>query len=511
MEIGNIKVNLPKIKSVQTEINKPLANLNEPIKDSFESSIDTRFRNLEYKPIYEMAQDLGDKDFSKKVKKAIAQLPNGIAPDRFKQNEYEPKKEFSLVVTKKSDNYNERLTNMYYDVGNTFTFDAKTAKMISKTHKELVIEKNGEDKEAFLVTKTEDLKNNIVVTKKEKYNEENNELLLQEQRVVKKDKNGKMLREEVMTPSQIKGMYDIKYTYANGKTKDVVKSTIDPKTGIKTIKKDMKSEDGTRTEFLYEDDPTGNRIIDYKITNKDGKILMKNSQSFEILGENHFISSKNGRKYEIKTDEAQLTVKDMQSQKEASIQFEKKCKGKKNIIIETLKKIPGEELFETIASTKKLRSCNDALDSYFSPLTKKIKVGNDMFVFLHELGHAKDAQNQKGFFDAFRKSRLYTDNKDIQNQFFEERETFNKYHTDAERDNMKYFVQSKGHYAGELGGFSEAIAETNALVNTYTDEKVKSLSPRTQYLQQHFPKTIAKICDAMNWKEDLNAIEYYGT
>ena len=33
----------------------------------------------------------------------------------------------------------------------------------------------------------------------------------------------------------------------------------------------MRSSNGTRTEFLYEDDPNGNRIIDYKITKPDGK------------------------------------------------------------------------------------------------------------------------------------------------------------------------------------------------------------------------------------------------
>ena len=37
------------------------------------------------------------------------------------------------------------------------------------------------------------------------------------------------------------------------------------------------------------------------------------------------------------------------------------------------------------------------------------------------------------------------------------------------------------------------------------------ISLRTDYLQENFPKTIAEIKNAMRWKDDLDAIEYYGT
>ena len=44
----------------------------------------------------------------------------------------------------------------------------------------------------------------------------------------------------------------------------------------------MKSPDGTRTQYLYENDPQGNRIVDYKITDKNGKVLLNKSQTFEV-------------------------------------------------------------------------------------------------------------------------------------------------------------------------------------------------------------------------------------
>ena len=55
-------------------------------------------------------------------------------------------------------------------------------------------------------------------------------------------------------------------------------------------------------------------------------------------------------------------------------------------------------------------------------LNKNINIGDDLFVFLHELGHAKDAQNQKGFFNKLvGDGRIFTNDKDIQKTFFKEK------------------------------------------------------------------------------------------
>ena len=43
------------------------------------------------------------------------------------------------------------------------------------------------------------------------------------------------------------------------------------------------------------------------------------------------------------------------------------------------------------------------------------------------------------------------------------------------------------------------------------ENKIQSLSPRTHYLQQYFPKTISAICNEMNLRDEIDAIEYYGT
>lgn len=98
-------------------------------------------------------------------------------------------------------------------------------------------------------------------------------------------------------------MFNVKYEFPNGKTRQISKATVDKKTGHTLIEKDLRSVDMTRTQFRYEDDPKGNRIVDYKITTPDGKVLMNQSQSFEVLGENKFRSSRNNKSYLIEYDQ----------------------------------------------------------------------------------------------------------------------------------------------------------------------------------------------------------------
>ena len=544
MKIGGFDINLPKINR-NTNVNKPLANLNEPIQDTFTSSkkvnkvsesealkqvsemkkadgtprfsqkeinsfkianatgfIDldivktfkdnTDFDMNTMKAVYGMKSDLNDENFNDKVVEAISKLPKDMKPVTFVQSIYEPKKEFSLE---------DKNGNVSYK------FDAKTSELLSKS------ETTSDFSDGLVkVTKTVDLKNNANIMQKRRYDYEVHAYQLREQKIVRNDKNGKMIREESITPSEVAGVYDVKYTYPNGKTQYLSKGTIDKKTGIVSIKKDMVSENGTRTQYLYENDPKGNRIIDYKITDKNGKILMGNSQTFEVIDKNHFISSKNGYKYDIKADDKKITVKDLHHDKEVSLDFENKITGKKENVISLLKNVSGEELFEAVEYVKKIDGAKDNSNGSFSPVFKSINVGDNLYVFLHELGHAKDAQTQKTAKEKMLGlATMFTGNEDIRETYLKERESFNKTHSDDERLHIDYFIQAKGHYQGEFGGLGELVAETNALTNAFTDEKCQSLGARAQYLQQYFPETIAKIHDAMNWKDDLTAIEYYGT
>ena len=558
MEIGGIKINLPKIGGNKAPKTEKYANLNEHAKDVYQkhsaeevqqamsefSSLNTgegrkfdfvdsctfrylykqnlididtvkalkdttKFGLYDMSAAYQMKKDrYNDPKFFDKMLKAMDSIPDGRNATRFIQNKFEPTKEFTIGFGKEGLNKIEEIIDKQTPIGKYYKFDADSGKMIEETESKMVLHYPVQ-----LKTRTFDYKNNKDVDKVEKLDMKGF-LTVAKQVVTTNDKDGNMIKKEIITPSEIKGTFDVEVVHANGKKEQISKASIDKKTGIKTIKRDMKSEDGTRTQFLYEDDPQGNRIVDYKITDKNGKILMGRSQSFEVVDDNHYISSQNGYKYDISVSDDKFTVKDLHHETQAEIKFNKKFKGNKNEIIKVLKQVPGEELFEVVDSVNKLKGKDKSsvLDSAYSPLSRNINVGNDLMVFLHELGHAKDFQvkNGKKYLKDTAKA-MFSDNKDIQKTFVEERKQFNETHSDAERQHIDYFTQAKGHYGGKWGGLAEVVAETNALTNTYTDEPVEALGTRLQYLQQHFPKTIAAIKDAMNWKDDITAIEYYGT
>ena len=558
MEIGGIKINLPKIGGNKAPKTEKYANWNEHAKDVYQkhsaeevqqamsefSSLNTgegrkfdfvdsctfkylynqnlididtvkalkdttKFGLYDMSAAYQMKKDrYNDSKFFDKMLKAMDSIPDGRNATRFIQNKFEPTKEFTIGFGKEGLNKIEEIIDKQTPIGKYYKFDADSGKMIEETESKMVLHYPVQ-----LKTRTFDYKNNKDVDKVENLDMKGF-LTVAKQVVTTNDKDGNMIKKEIITPSEIKGTFDVEVVHANGKKEQISKASIDKKTGIKTIKRDMKSEDGTRTQFLYEDDPQGNRIVDYKITDKNGKILMGRSQSFEVVDDNHYISSQNGYKYDISVSDDKFTVKDLHHETQAEIKFNKKFKGNKNEIIKVLKQVPGEELFEVVDSVNKLKGKDKSsvLDSAYSPLSRNINVGNDLMVFLHELGHAKDFQvkNGKKYLKDTAKA-MFSDNKDIQKTFVEERKQFNETHSDAERQHIDYFTQAKGHYGGKWGGLAEVVAETNALTNTYTDEPVEALGTRLQYLQQHFPKTIAAIKDAMNWKDDLTAIEYYGT
>ncbi len=346
----------------------------------------------------------------------------------------------------------------------------------------------------YQIKKVNDLRNNTTSKVRLTVGNDGYPTVTHEIRIVK-DKDGKVVRKEYTAPSDVNGVFDIKYVDAKGNEKIVSEGKIDKKTGVTTIKKDMESLDGTRTIYSYEDDPQGNRISDYKIVDKNGKVLLNNSNTFEVVNENKFISSKNDQKYEITVDEHNINVKDLNKEnRQATISIDKQIKGNKKEILKSLKAMPGEELFKIAQSTKSLVGTKDVLGSYYDPGDKSIHSGSNLFVIMHELGHARDFRDVDSTDDDSYSRTLYKSisaNPKVQKVYDEEREAFNKAFPDTQRDHIDYFINKATHYGGELGGLGETIAESNALLTTPKTHEL--LAIRSQYLQQYFPKTIATL------------------
>ena len=317
---------------------------------------------------------------------------------------------------------------------------------------------------------------------------------------VVKDKDGKVVRKEYTAPSDIPGVFDIKHVDAKGNQTVVSEGRIDKKTGLSTVKKDMTSLDGTKTTYFYQDDPQGNRISEYKIVDKNGKVLLNNNNTFEVVNENKFISTKNDQKYEINVDKHNINVVDLNNPKrKAQISIDKQIEGDKKEILKSLKAMPGEELFKLSQSTKKLVGTSDVLESYYDPGDKSIHSGSHLFVIMHELGHARDFRDADNSSDeAFEESLDLSISEDpqVQKVYEQERKAFNKAFPDTQRDHIDYFINKTTHYGGELGGLGETIAESNALLTTPKTHEV--LGIRSQYLQQYFPRTIALLDQKSN-------------
>lgn len=414
----------------------------------------------------EMANTIGEKDLKEVT---------------FTRDEYS-KGDYKLIGTKNNDN---KITELLDKNINRYALETTETYATGSGKK-------------YTVRKVSDDRNNTTSKVRYEYDKSGYPNVTHEIRIVK-DKKGKTQRVEYTQPSEINGVMDIKYMYPNGKEEQISSGTVDKKTGITSIKKNMVSSLGTKTEYLFEDDPEGNRISDYKITDKNGNVLLQNSESFEVIDKNHFISSKNGQKYEIIADdlstparEYSVTVKDLNNpERVAKFSTSKEITGDYKEMIKVLKKMPGEELFKLKENTKKLHGITDVLKSYSltDKYTREIHTGDDLFVILHELGHAVDMKDV----DMTKKEetihKAIFEDKKFNEIYAKEKEAFNKAFPNAQRDHIDYFINHETHYQGEIGGRKETIAEANALLTTAKSHEV--LAMRSQYLQQHFPETIA--------------------
>ena len=402
------------------------------------------------------------------------------------------------------------------DISYTFSNNGeKIAKSYSET-KEL-----REDKTAKVVVTTEDYKANSV---NEKYQDAKIDATgriydfeTYKEVIDYKDENGNTKYQRISTLSEdVPGAMNIQNVYPDGTVEDLAKYSKDEKTGIITVKKDFTSPDGTRTQYLYEDDEHGNRIIDNKITNADGKVIYQNTQTFEVISDNKFITSNDGRKYEITADEKSIHIKELGLEKETSIEFKKKIdKFNRDEMVKLLKKVPGHLLFESAEDVKKYNGLkpDEALCAYSMPTKKSITSADNLFIFLHELGHIKDSETLKSKNGHVRHNdeMQYSGNEKIQKVYMKELSAFVEKYPHEQRENAGYFLENDGHYAGKWGALGEVVAETNAIGTAIIDEDSQCVSLRGEYLQENFPETIAEIKNAMRWKDDLDAIEFYGT
>ena len=333
--------------------------------------------------------------------------------------------------------------------------------------------------------KEHDFKNNTLTEIRHKIKEENFSKyeVLESLSFKKYDKNNNLIYEEVLEKSPLDGVFNIKRIYADGRIEKIC-SALKTNDG-EIVEKNMESLDGTKTYYRYETDRKGNLILDYRITDKNQKELLNQSVTFEVIDENHFISSRNNQKHDIKVDKNYITIKNLQNGKTEKIELQNFTRNTEALLLPFLKSLPGDELFKMKELDLKAFYVTEKVpNAAYNPddetiMTKEAYL--DTAVLLHEWGHAKDSLMFKDINEKIKDDRI------LRKIYNEEKEAFRAHFGDSQLSEIGYFVADY-HYLGS-DSIQEGIAETNALLSTCPKNEVQAV--RSHFWQQYFPRTIA--------------------
>ncbi len=309
------------------------------------------------------------------------------------------------------------------------------------------------------------------------------------------DNQGVQTRSEVITPSKDKpGAYTIN-VYERGLNQGMKKKPVgtvemygSKNQGSKAIRT-VSSEDGSTTSHTIIQGPKGSGMT-YQIKDKDGNIIANIERRHRKINDNHYTSSFNGQKYDMQFSDNKITVSQMNNDNNVIKTIELGPEQLDFNLIDLYKQLPGDYLFkikemgtkvvldDTYQKADKNNACFNSIDNtiYVSPELK-----NNPFIFAHELGHAIDLNS----------GNIHS-NPELVKIYQEELETYKSKTSDAEGCSIDYFTSSS---RGGGKRIPETIAESNALMSGLSNENFSDVMLRGVVLQQHFPKTIAKISE----------------
>lgn len=307
---------------------------------------------------------------------------------------------------------------------------------------------------------------------------------------------GVQVRSEVLTPSKDKpGTYTIN-VYERGLNQSMVKipvGTIElygSWNQCMKAKRTVTSSDGTVTTHTIIQGPRGSGMK-YEIKDKNGKILGTTERQYRKIDENHYTSSVNGQKYDTQFigDKVVVAKVDESGKKTETVELGSDILDPKLKYL--YEQLPGDYFFNiSVTGLNKISMDNRTFNSaYYYRKTNSISISSDFqmnpFIFAHELGHAIDWNNKPEYIHS--NSKL----KDI---YQDELIKYKKETSDAEGHSIDYFTK-KNKNSSQL---DEVIAEFYALTSGLINEDWESIQFRSVVLQQHFPRTCAKIMELIN-------------
>ncbi len=314
--------------------------------------------------------------------------------------------------------------------------------------------------------------------------------------IARYDNNGNLLFTENMSRGKDGFTRNVSITYKNGKQIPVQWATNDAESGNIILQRNLISPDGTRTNYYYEESPEGMKINEYKITDKDGNVLLNQRRTFMPVAGNpdKFISSVNDRVYEIEYTGNTVQITDKKENKVTTLDLNKLTDTPNKDIITVLKKLPGDALIDIAERHLKKINIDDMIQSW-DPDNRVLYMNSSeysdeteqMGIFMHEFGHFLDTKIDSEKFGEI------SQNPEFVKIYNKELENFKKHSTSRMEEYIDYFID---HDGSSVSAQSETVAESHKILTS------PHTQTRTYYLQQNFPETIAKIAELINKQEN---------
>jgi len=303
------------------------------------------------------------------------------------------------------------------------------------------------------------------------------------------DKNGNLLYIERYERVNGSNKYNISRELPNGK-KYLIGTVETDKFGTNIIEKSLISKDGTKTNYVYINDPSGNKFCYLKITDSQNQVTCENSYKYRKIDENHFQTIENEIQYDIiySDDQVQVTRSDGQR---VTLSIGKNTKNSGAVLSEDLvpllKQMPGSFYFDIEnLNLGRIIMGNTSGKRNAGYRDFGIRMDTDdmdaTFTLCHEFGH-------------FLAEALgILENQDILDTFAKEREKCKSEMSSYEFMQTQYLI-FKMNDTRPAFSLDEFVAETNALL--YSSQNWQELELRSQFIQQYFPETFSKVVNVL--------------
>ena len=309
------------------------------------------------------------------------------------------------------------------------------------------------------------------------------------------DKDGKLLRTEYLTLSEVEGLHNWKAVMPDGTVKpiiDVKKS----KNGILTVTKDMEALDGTVTKSKYRKLPDGSWAMRLNIS-KDGKILSGRNVKHKMISANEAESTVNGKKYKVLYSSDEIKILNAKGETDCVIDLKSLIDDNNTPenalkLKNMLKECSADELQIISKKLKKIEFIPNKIDASANCKEGIVSCGDDIFIFRHEMGHIDDLfgtiEN-----DCAMGRGIYSTADEYRKIYSQELNMFMKEFPQTQRQYVDYFIDHSNPETS-IQSFQETAAEL--LASNKSPDISRLLGTRTEYLERYFPRTRSYLINA---------------